>query len=187
MYHPKLPARLLRALIKVTGGKSAQDNSKKIGAETTLTKDKDCTGCDELDIATLQNANTELKTKVDGLDVQVKDLTAKLTDSDKKVKEATDALNLYREAEKKALVDSITQRSQFKADELKDKSVEDLRVIHLAIDKAKPPEGTVKSVRGADGASPAPNITTDGRIDTTKSLMGLPVRQADGSFKWVVK
>jgi hypothetical protein len=147
-----------------------------------------CNDCDELNLATLQNANADLKTKVDALDVQVKDLTAKLADSDKKVKEATDALNLYKEAEKKALVDSITQRSQFKVDELKDKTVEDLRVIHLAIDKAKPPEGTVKSVRGADGtASTRPNITADGKLDVGISLMGIPVRQADGSVKWEVK
>ena len=58
-------------------------------------------------------------------------------ESEKKAKEATDALNQYREAEKKALIDSITQRSQFTADELKDKTVEELRLTHMAIDKAK--------------------------------------------------
>jgi cell division septum initiation protein DivIVA len=149
---------------------------------------KDCKdNCDELDIATLQNANADLKTKVDALDVQVKDLTAKNVESEKKVKEATDALDKYKEAEGKALIESITQHSQLKADELKDRSVEELRIIHMAIDKANPPEGTVKNVRGADGASAASNVMADGRIDLTKSIMGNPVRQADGSIKWVVK
>jgi len=31
------------------------------------------------------------------------------------------------------------------------------------------------------------NVRADGVIDTTKSIMGNPVRQADGSIKWVVK
>jgi hypothetical protein len=181
---PTQLGRFLRSRLRATS--FARDNSKKIkGAETTLT-DK-CNDCDELNLVTLQNDNADLKKKVDEAAVQVKDLTGKLADSEKKAKDATDALNLYKEAEKKALMDSITQRSQFKADELKDKSVEELRTIHVTIDKVKPPEGTVKNVRGADGASPAPNITADGRIDTTKSIMGNPVRQADGSIKWVVK
>ena len=147
--------------------------------------DKECKDCDELDLATLQNENADLKKKLDEATGQVKTLTDKVTDLEKKVKEATDALDQYREAEKKALIDSIAQRSEFKAEELKDKPVEELRVIHLAIDKVKPPAGTVKNVRGAgDGA--ARNVTADGRIDTTKSVMGRPKRNADGSVTWVV-
>ena len=60
-------------------------------------------------------------------------------------------------------------------------------MISVAIDKAKPPEGTVKNVRGADGAPARPNIMADGRIDSTKSLMGTPKRNADGSITWEVK
>ena len=166
--------------------KSGQDNSRKLGAEPNMAKD--CKDCDDLDIATLQNVNADLKAKVDVQDIQIKDLTGKLADSEKKVKEAGDALGIYKAAEGKALIESITQHSQFKADELKDKTVEDLRVIHLAIDKANPPEGTVKSVRGADGSkSTRANITADGKLDPRISIMGIPVRQADGSIKWEVK
>lgn len=148
-----------------------------------MSKEKDCNDCDELNLATLQNENADLKKKLDEATGQVKTLTDKVADLEKKTKEATDALNQYREAEKKALIDSIAQRSEFKADELKDKSVEELRVIHLAIDKVKPPAGTVKNVRGAgDGASSAPNVLADGRIDTRKSVMGNPKRNADGTL-----
>lgn len=178
----KLPARL-RNFIMIKGGTSARD--KIIKEQKQMDKCKD--NCDELDLATLQNANADLKAKVDELTGQVKDLTTKLADSETKVKEAGDALGAYKEAEKKGLIDSITQRSQFKADDLKDRSVEDLRVIHLAIDKAKPPEGTVKNVRGADGAPTRPNMTADGRIDPTKSIMGVPKRNADGSVTWEIK
>jgi hypothetical protein len=136
----------------------------------------------------MQNENADLKKKLDEATTFGKDLTTKLADSDKKVKEATDALNLYKEAEKKALADSIIKRSEFKADELKDKTVEELRTIHVTIDKVKPPEGTVKNVRGAgDGAPTALNVNAAGQIDTTKSIMGNPKRKADGSFEWVVK
>jgi len=182
MYQPKLPARLRDFLVTVA--KRGQDNDPK-GAEKM---DKECKDCDELDLATLQNENADLKKKLDEATGQVKTLTDKVTDLEKKVKDATDALNQYREAEKKALIDSIAQRSEFKADELKDKPVEELRVIHLAIDKVKPPAGSVKNVRGAgDGASTGPNVLSDGRIDTTKSVMGRPKRNADGSIIWEVK
>jgi hypothetical protein len=184
MYHPKVRALLRDFIVHLR--KSGGDNSKKIGATPKLTdKSKDC---DELDFAAMQNANADLKTQVDVLNGQVKDLTAKLADSEKKVKDGTDALNAYKTAEGKALIESITQHSQLKADELKDRSVEDLRIIHMAIDKAKPPEGTVKNVRGADGSkSTRINVTADGKLDPNISLMGVPVRQADGSFKWEVK
>jgi formate-dependent nitrite reductase cytochrome c552 subunit len=183
MYHPKVRALLRDFIVKL--GKTRRDNRRKLGAEPNMAKD--CKDCDELDIATLQNANADLKTKVDALDGQVKDLTAKLADSDKKVKEATDALGTYKAAEGKALIESITQHSQLKADELKDRSVEDLRIIHMAIDKAKPAEGTVKNVRGADGSkSTRANVTADGKLDSGISIMGIPVRQADGSIKWEV-
>jgi phage shock protein A len=161
--------------------KRGQDNTQK-GAEKMS---KECNDCDELNLATLQNENADLKKKLDEATGQVKTLTDKAAELEKRIKEATDALNAYKEAEKKALIDSIVQRSEFKADELKDKPVEELRVIHLAIDKVKPPAGTVKNVRGAgDGA--ARNLTADGRIDTTKSVMGEPKRNADGSVTWVV-
>ena len=102
------------------------------------------------------------------------------------MKRATDALNEYMAAEKKALLESIIAKSEFKADELKDRNVADLRIVSLAIDKAKPaPTGTVKNVRGADGAPTRPNMTADGRIDPTISIMGHPEHQADGSVKWV--
>lgn len=144
-------------------------------------------GCTELDIVTLQNQVVDLKKELDAAKTQVTDLTKKAADSEKAVKEATDALNLYREAEKKALIDSITAKSEFKTDELKDKPVEDLRIANLAIDKAKPPAGTVKNVRGAggDSASTRKNVLADGTIDPRISIMGHPVRQADGSVKWV--
>jgi hypothetical protein len=32
----------------------------------------------------------------------------------------------------------------------------------------------------------APNVTVDGKIDPTISVMGQPVRQADGSIKWEI-
>lgn len=185
MYRPKVRALLRNFIVHLR--KSGGDNSRKLGAEPNMAKD--CNdNCDELDIAALQNANADLKTQVDKLNGQVTDLTAKLVDSEKKVKEATDALGTYKTAESKALVDSITKHSQLKADELKDRSVEDLRTIHMAIDKANPPEGTVKNVRGADGSvSTRANVTADGKLDPRISLMGVPVRQADGSIKWEVK
>jgi hypothetical protein len=163
-----------------------RDNSKKIGAEPNM--NKEChENCDELNLATLQNDNAELRKKVETASAEIKELTAKAADSEKKAKDANDQLNKYIEAEKKALVDSISKRSEFKADELASKTVEELRVISVAIDKAKPPEGTVKNVRGADGAPARPNIMADGRIDSTKSLMGTPKRNADGSITWEVK
>lgn len=182
MNRPSLPTRVWAFLIN--RGKSAGDTRIK-GAENNMTKDE-CKDCEDLNIATLQNDNADLKKKVDELTKLNTDLTTQVADRDKKVKDASDALNLYREAEKKGLVGSITQRTEFKADELKDRTVDELRVIHLAIDKVKPPPGTVKNVRGADGVSAAPNILSDGRLDLTKSMMGHPVRQADGSYKWVV-
>lgn len=148
--------------------------------------DKECKNCDELNLATMQTDNTELRKRIDAATAEIKELTVKAVDSEKKAKDALDQLNQYKEAEKKALLDSISKRSEFKADELASKTVEDLRVISVALDKAKPPEGTVKNVRGADGA-PARNVMADGRIDPTKSLMGSPKRMADGSITWEVK
>jgi uncharacterized coiled-coil protein SlyX len=144
-------------------------------------------GCAELDVATLENTIAELKTQLATANDQVKTLTEKATESTDLMKRATDALNEYAAAEKKALIDSIILRSDFKADELKDMAVVELRTINVAIDKAKPrPAGTVKNVRGAgDGTPTRLNITADGRVDPTKSIMGSPVRQADGSVKWI--
>lgn len=173
-------------LFKVKLRKSGRDNTIPDGGEN-LGKETDCKDCDELNLTALKNELDDARKKLDDVTAQNTELTAKLEASEKKAKEAGDALNQYREAEKKALLDSITQRSEFKADELKDKSVEDLRTIHLAIDKVKP-AGTVKNVRGAgDGASTAPNILADGRVDATKSVMGKPKRNADGSITWEVK
>lgn len=148
--------------------------------------DKECKNCDELNLATMQTDNADLRKKVDAATAEIKELTAKAVDSETKAKAALDQLNKYIAAEKSGLVDSISKRSEFKADELASKSVEDLRVISVALDKAKPPEGTIKNVRGADGAS-ARNVMADGRIDPTKSLMGSPKRMADGSITWEVK
>jgi cell division septum initiation protein DivIVA len=149
--------------------------------------DKCKDNCDELDFAAMQNDNADLRKKVDAFDAQIKDLTAKAADSEKKAKDANDILDKYIAAEKSSLVDSISKRSEFKADELAGKTVEELRVISVALDKAKPPEGTVKNVRGADGAPARSNVMADGRIDATKSLMGSPKRNADGSIEWIVK
>jgi hypothetical protein len=145
-------------------------------------------GCTELDIATLENQITELKKERDDANAQVKILTDKVTESTELMKKATDALNEYMAAEKKALLESITAKSEFKVDELKDRTVADLRIVSLAIDKAKPAStGTVKNVRGAgDAGNPTRlNVMADGRINPTISIMGHPERQADGSVKWV--
>jgi hypothetical protein len=168
--------------IKVKLGKSGRDNTIHHKGEN-LGNEKDCKECDELDLATLKNELTDTRKKVDDLTAQNKELTGKLEASEKKAKEAGDTLNQYREAEKKALLESIVKRSDFKPEDLKDKSVEELRTIHTTIDHVKPPDlGTVKNVRGAgDGASSLPaNFTADGKIDITKSLVGAPKKGADG-------
>ena len=146
---------------------------------------KECNDCDDLNVATLKNELAAATKKIDDLTTQNKELTGKVTDAEKKAKDANDELTKYKEAEKKGLAESILKRSDFKAEDLKDKSVEDLRTIHAAIDHVKI-EGTVKNVRGAGDKLPL-NMTADGKIDPTKSVMGNPVRQADGSIKWVVK
>jgi hypothetical protein len=136
---------------------------------------------------TLEHEVVDLKKQLDAANANVKVLTDKATESVELMKKATDALNEYMAAEKKALLESIIAKSEFKADELKDRNVADLRIVSLAIDKAKPaPTGTVKNVRGAgDSASTRLNVMADGRIDPTISIMGHPERQADGSVKWV--
>lgn len=185
MHHPRLPAQLRDFMVKLANHRG-QDDSKKIGAVPNM-NDKCKENCDELDLATLQNDNAELRKKVEAANAEIKELTAKAIDSEKKAKDANDILSKYIEADKKSLVDSISKRSEFKADELASKTVDELRMISVAIDKAKPPEGTVKNVRGADGAPARPNMMADGRIDSTKSLMGTPKRNADGSITWEVK
>lgn len=157
--------------------------------------DQDCARCSALDVATLETELTQAKKDADAAKAQIVDLTTKLADAEKKVteseakaKDATTALDAYRDAESKALIETITARSDFKADEVKGKTVEELRTIRLAIDKAKPPvAGTVKSVRHAGDSAMAgrPNVMQDGRIDPRISIMGNPVRQDDGSYKWV--
>lgn len=150
-----------------------------------MAKENDCENCDKFDIAALRNEIADAKTKFDALTVENTELKGKLTTAEKAAKDATDSLNQYRDAERKALLDSIVKKTDFKAEDLKEKTVEDLRNIHAAIDHVKPPEGTVKNARGAGEPLPK-NMTADGKIDPTKSVMGQPVRQADGSIKWVV-
>jgi len=165
---------------------SGQDNKTH---EVTQMKDE-YDACDQLDVIALKQAVDEYKKQVDTLTTQNKDLTAKQADADKKLKEATDALNQYKEAEKKGLVEDIAKAADYKPEDLAKKPVEELRVIHDAISKVKKAsDASVKNVRNAGGALPtlAPNITADGKIDPTKSIMGNPVKQADGSFKWVIK
>jgi hypothetical protein len=141
-------------------------------------------GCDSLDIITLQNDNADLKKQLDAANANVKILTDKVTESTELMKKATVALDEYIAAEKKALLASIPSKSEFKADELKDKPLEELRTISLAIDKV--PTGTVKNVRGTGAGLPTrPNITADGKVDPSKSLMGHPKLESDGSIKWV--
>jgi len=142
------------------------------------------TDCDDVDKAALRHDLAEATKKLTDAETLVTKLTTDKTDAEKKAKDATDELDKYKAAEKTALIDSITKRSDFKTDDLKAKTIEDLRTMRQAIDHVKI-EGTVKSVRKA-GDVERVNITADGKIDPSKSLMGNPVRQADGSFKWVV-
>jgi len=150
-----------------------------------MPKENDCENCDKFDVIALKNEIADQKKKVDDLTAKNTDLQGKLTTAEKAGKEATDSLNQYREAEKKALLDSIVKRTDFKLDDIKGKSVEELRTIHSTVDHIKPPEGTVKNTRPAGDNLPK-NVMADGRIDPTKSIMGQPQRQADGSIKWIV-
>jgi predicted RNase H-like nuclease (RuvC/YqgF family) len=150
-----------------------------------MAKENDCENCDKFDIAALRNEIADTKKKLDEFTAKNTELQGKLTAAEKTGKEATDSLNQYREAEKKALLDSIAKRTDFKVDDIKDKSVEELRTINATVDHIKPPEGTVKNTRGAGEPLPK-NRAADGRIDPTKSIMGNPKRNADGSFTWVV-
>ncbi len=160
---------------------SGRDNQTEEG---TKMKNEDCSSCDQFEALALKNEMDTLKKERDTLTGQNKELSTKVADSDKKLKEATDALNGYKEAEKKALVDSIVAKTEFKADDLGKKPVEELRVIYDAIEKVKKAgsDATVKNVRSAgDNAPPTRlNVSTDGRIDPTKSLMGHPKKGADG-------
>jgi hypothetical protein len=168
-------------MIKVR--KSGRDNSNPKGVKQ-MGKNSDC---DDLDAAALKASLDEANTKIQKLEADLNTATAGKTEAEKKAKDATDELTKYQEAEKTALVDSISKRSDFKAEDLAKKTVDELRTIHLAIDHVKV-EGTVKNVRGAGDSTPikAPNITADGKIDTRVSVMGQPVKQADGTIKWVV-
>jgi predicted RNase H-like nuclease (RuvC/YqgF family) len=148
-----------------------------------MAKENDCAECDKVDIATLKTELAEQKKKNDEFTTQNKDLQAKLDEATKVAKAATDSLNQYRDAEKKALADSIIKRTDFKAEDLKDKSVEDLRNIHSALDHAKV-DGTVKPVRGT-GADNKVEVDLRKPNDAILSI-GRPERQADGSIKWVV-
>lgn len=166
----------------VTPGKIWADKEKL--EKPTMSKEQNY-GCDEFDIAALQNEIATLRKENEDLTKERDGFKVKFETSEKTVKETGDALTAYKNAERKALIDSIAEKSEFKADELKDTPVEELRLIHSAIDKAKPapPQGTVKNVRGAgDGAPTRPDVAPDGRIDATKSLLGNPKRNADGSL-----
>ena len=109
--------------------------------------DKESKGCDKTDRGVLKNENADLKKKVDEATARIKVLRDKISAGENTANETIDALKQYHESEKTALIDSIARRSDFKAYELKDKPVEELRIIHLAIDKANPPDGTVKHGR----------------------------------------
>jgi polyhydroxyalkanoate synthesis regulator phasin len=148
-----------------------------------MAKENDCADCDKFDIATLKTELAASTKKVDELTTQGKDMQTKLDEATKVAKAATDSLNRYRDAEKKALVDSIVKRTDFKAEDLKDKSVEDLRNVHQALDHFKV-DGTVKPVRGA-GADSKVEVDLRKANDVILAI-GRPERQADGSMKWVV-
>jgi hypothetical protein len=152
-----------------------------------MAKENDCanSNCDhEFDIATLMTELAEHKKKTDELTTQNKAATDKLAESDKKLKEATDTLDVYVKAEKKHLVEDIAKRSDLKADELDKKDIGELRIIQTAIDHVKV-DGTVKPVRGAAGTST--KLDADPRGQNLFQIpIGRPKRNADGSVEWVV-
>jgi len=144
-------------------------------------ENKENCDCQDLDLAAIKTELADYKSKVDAVTRERDELRAKLEAAEKAGKDAVAMLDEYRAAEKKALVESIMKHSEFKADELNEKSVEELRLIHTAIDRVKP-QGTVKNVRGTDGETRIGNvpISADGRIDNTKSPVGYPKRGTDG-------
>jgi predicted nuclease with TOPRIM domain len=149
-----------------------------------MAKENDYADCDKFDIATLRTELATSTKKVDEFTAKNTELTTKLADAEKKAKEATDELNKYVEAEKKALADSIVKRTDFKAEDLKDKSVVDLRNIHSALDHFKV-DGTVKPVRGSGSDGTKLDIDIRQSHDVIVPV-GKPKRNADGSIEWVV-
>lgn len=153
-----------------------------------MAKENDNTTCDhEFDIITLKTELAEQKKKVDEFTNQNADLAAKLDESNKKLKEATDTLTTYINAEKKHLVEDIAKRSDLKAEELDKKEIGELRIIQTAIDHVKV-EGTVKSVRsaGTDKTHEIPASALTGSV-TARMSVGRPKKNADGSIEWVVE
>jgi hypothetical protein len=148
-----------------------------------MSKDNPETICDELDLAALKVELAEARKKADESTQKATEFERKLADAEGKLKTTTDTLNVYLEAEKQGLVKAIADKTDLQPEELSKRSVDELRIINSTIDHVKV-EGTVKSVRGADGNS-TPTIPSlrDGPVTAIMKL-GTPKRTADGSITW---
>jgi len=106
----------------------------------------------------------ELTTQVEELTTTNADLQKSLDDTLEKLKVFEDAKKVSEAAEKADVIDAITKKADIAADELKEKSLEELVGIDAALGKAKLNFKTVTSTSDED-KSGKPTGLTVGRWD----------------------
>jgi hypothetical protein len=100
-------------------------------------------------------------------DLQLKEVQSQLKTSNDALDVAKAKIAEIEGDEKIRLIDEIVKKSKFTADELKDKSVDELRVASVSLDKAKfPAKGIGKA--GDSGTEAKPSGLTAGRWDPAK-------------------
>jgi hypothetical protein len=97
---------------------------------------------------------------VEELNAQIEELKKTNQDLQDKLKVALDTVEVYTKEELDELIASITDKSEVPEDDLKDKSVEELKAIDAVLSKAKV---DYKGVKPEAGDSPLKSGLTVGR------------------------